>query len=313
VGELLSRLLVPGAVVAVLAGYTLHALARNSVLGLLGFCFFAILAPTSVIPGDRQTAADHRMYLALIPVVLVVVVGVFRRLGRAALPLFLVLAAALGFLSFRRNQDYSSEERIWGDTVAKRPGNYFARANLGNVLLKTPGRLDDAIAQFEEALRLKPDLYGAHVDLGNALSGVPGRLDDAIAQYEEALRLEPDLYGARIGLGNALSNVPGRMDDAIMQYREALRLRPDIAAGHFDLGNALSRAPGRLDEAIAQYQEALRLKPDYAKAHFSLAVALLRLPGHAGEARAHLEAGLRLQPDDAQARRILADISASKP
>jgi tetratricopeptide (TPR) repeat protein len=244
---------------------------------LLGFCFFAILAPTSVIPGDRQTAADHRMYLALIPVVLVFVLGEYRRLGRATLPSCLVLAAALAFLSYRRNQDYSNEERIWSDTVAKLPGNYFARANLGTVLLKTPGRLDDAIAQYEEALRLKPDLYSAH-----------------------------------IGLGNALLNVPGRLGDAIAQYEEALRLRPDTAVGHFNLGNALSRVPGRLRDAIAQYQEALRLKPDFAKAHFSLAVALLRFSGHADEARAHLEEGLRLQPDDAQARRILADIRASK-
>jgi Flp pilus assembly protein TadD len=310
-GELMSRLLGPGAVVAVLAGATLYALIRNSPFGLLGFCFFAILAPTSVIPGDRQTAADHRMYLALIPVVLVFVLGAYRRLGRAAVPSCLVLAAALGFLSFERNQDYSSEERIWGDTVAKRPDNYFARANLGTVLLNEPGRLDDAIAQYEEAVRLKPDLYGARIDLGNALSNVPGRLDDAIAQYEEALRLKPDLYGARIGLGNALSTMPGRLDDAIAQYEGALRLRPDNAAGHFNLGNALSRAPGRLDDTIAQYREALSLKPDYAKAHFSLAVALLRL-GHADEAREHLEAGLRLQPDDAQARRILADIGTSR-
>jgi protein O-mannosyl-transferase len=292
-GAIISRLLGPGVVVAALMGATLYALVRNRPLGLLGFSFFAILAPTSVIPGDRQTAADHRMYLALIPVVLAFVLGEYRRLGRATLPSCLVLAAALAFLSYRRNQDYSSEERIWGDTVAKRPDNYFARANLGTVLLNTPGRLDDAIAQYEEALRLKPDLYGVHIDLGNALLRVPGRLDDAIAQYEEALRLKPDLYSAHIDLGNALLNAPGRLDDAIAQYEEALRLRPDSAIGHFNLGNVLSRVPGRLNDAIAQYQEALRLKPDFAKAHFSLAVALLRYPGNADEARAHLEAGLK--------------------
>jgi tetratricopeptide (TPR) repeat protein len=55
-----------------------------------------------------------------------------------------------------------------------------------------PGRLNDAIAQYEEALRLQPDYAGAHNNLGNAWSKMPGRLNDAIAQLEEALRLQPD-------------------------------------------------------------------------------------------------------------------------
>src|ERR1035438_7912775 len=55
-------------------------------LGFAGAWFFAILAPTSLMPGNRQTAAEHRMYLALIPLVLLAVVGLHRRLGRATLP-----------------------------------------------------------------------------------------------------------------------------------------------------------------------------------------------------------------------------------
>ena len=39
--------------------------------------------------------------------------------------------------------------------------------------------------------------------LGLAWSQVPGRLNDAIAQYEAALRLQPDLATAHFNLGNA--------------------------------------------------------------------------------------------------------------
>jgi tetratricopeptide (TPR) repeat protein len=59
-------------------------------------------------------------------------------------------------------------------------------------LLQLPGRLPDAIAHFEAALRTRPDYEQAHTNLGNALSQLPGRLPDAIAQYEAALRIRPD-------------------------------------------------------------------------------------------------------------------------
>lgn len=308
-GVLLARLLAPAAVVAVALAVTVWGLYRNTAAGLLGFCFFAVLAPTSVIPGDRQTSADHRMYLALIPVALLAALGVHRRLGRSALPVCLALAGVLGVVAARRNGDYSSEQAIWSDTVSKCPGNYFARFNLGSVLSRVPGRLDDAIAQFEEGLRLRPDSAEGHVDLGNALSKAPGRLEDAVGHYGEALRLKPDLVGAHIGLGNALSRLPGRLNDGVTQLEDAVRLAPGLAVGHFDLGIALARMPGRMDDAIAQYRQALRLNPDLAPAHFSLAVALLSVPGHTEEAKEQLEEGLRISPDDAQARRILSQIS----
>jgi tetratricopeptide (TPR) repeat protein len=312
-GALLLRLAGPALVVGALAAATLRGLYRNRASGLLGFCFFAILAPTSLIPGDRQTAADHRMYLALAPLALMAVVGVHRRLGRATIPYILAVSAVLGLATFWRNKDYSSELAIWSDTVAKCPGNYWARFNLGGALLHVPGRMPDAIAQLEEGLRLKPDSAEGRVDLGNALAAVPGRLGDAVAEYREALRLEPNLFGAHVDLANALLRMPGRLDEAIGQFEEALRLRPDSADGHFNLANALAREPGMLREAVAHYEEALRLRPAFAKAHFGLAVALLRTSGSEGEAEAHLEAGLQLEPGDAQAKRILDGIRASRP
>ncbi len=303
--------------------------------------FFLILAPTSsIVPLVGQPMAENRLYLPLAGAVAVGVLGAFALAGRRSLGFCAVLAVGLGAASAQRNRDYRSEVAIWSDTVAKNPANPRAHSNLGHAWLMIPGRLDEAIAEFREALRLKPDLAEAHYNLGNALYALPDRLNEAVYEYQAAVRLAPEIADAHNNLGNALSKIPGRLNEAIAEYEaalrlqpenaqthsnlgaawlrtpgglndaiaqdeEALRLEPDDADGHNNLGAAWMRAPGRLNDAIAQYEAALRLRPDLAEAHFNLAIALLKIPGRAAEARAHFETFLRYQPGNEAARQIL--------
>jgi len=294
------------AVVTVLMAATLWALAKRPAAGLLGAGFFAILAPSSsIVPVATETMAEHRMYLPLIPVVLLVVVAIHRWLGRAALPFCLALAAGLSWATWQRNETYRSAEGIWSDTVAKVPGNERAHVNLGAAWLEVPGHLNDAVAQYELALRLNPDDPEVRNDLGSIWLKVPGRLNDAIAQYQEALRLKPDYIEARNNLGNAWSGVPGRLNDAVAQYELALRLKPDDAEVHNNLGSAWLKLPGRLNEAVAEFKEALRLKPDFIEAHNNLGNAWSGMPGRLNDAIAQYEEALRLKPDDAEVRNNL--------
>jgi len=46
------------------------------------------------------------------------------------------------------------------------------------------------MSEFRAALQIDPDLALAHVNLGNELSSA-GQLPEALAEYEEALRIEP--------------------------------------------------------------------------------------------------------------------------
>jgi len=298
----LYALLVVGLAVAVLV-----ALWRRPVLGFLGAWFFAILAPTSVVPGRLQMIVEHRMYLPLAAVMTLVVIGIHAAVRRQSWVVFAALALGLGMLTARRNEDYRSELTIWSDTLAKRPNNERAHYNLGNAWLEIPGRLNDAIAQYEEALRLNPDYAEAHNSLGFAWALTPGRLDDARAQFAEALRLDPHCASAHTNLGNVWSEMPGRLNDAIAQYEEALRLDPDYAEAHYNLGLAFSRMPGRLNDAIAQFEEALRLRPDYAPGWHSLGVSWFQL-GNLPAAAEAFRKELRLSPDDPMARRALTAV-----
>ena len=300
-------------VVTALAVAVLVALWRRPAPGFLGAWFFAILAPTSVMPGRIQMIVEHRMYLPLAAVMTLAAMGIHAAVRRQSWVVFAALALGLGMLTARRNEDYRSVPAIWGDTVAKRPDNERAHYNLGNSLLDLPGRLNDAVAQYEEALRLKPDYGQAHYNLGVVFARMPGRLDGAIAHYEAALRLNPDSAEAHNNLGNAWSRVPGRLNDAVAEYEEALRLKPDFARAHSNLAGALAQMPGRLNDAIAQYEEALRLEPGYVQAHINLGVAFAQVPGRLDDAIAQYEKALRLQPDSAEAHNNLGLAFAEIP
>jgi tetratricopeptide (TPR) repeat protein len=60
-----------------------------------------------------------------------------------------------------------------------------------------PGRLPDAIAEYQAALRIQPDDPDTHMNLGNALAQLPDRRQEAIAQYEAVLQARPDSEAAR--------------------------------------------------------------------------------------------------------------------
>ena len=76
-----------------------------------------------------------------------------------------------------------------------------------------------------------PGLTGdAHHQLGFALDR-QGKLDEALDEFAEAVRLGPDRVESRVSLGWVLFK-KGRLAEAIAEYREALRLDPSIAETH---------------------------------------------------------------------------------
>jgi Flp pilus assembly protein TadD len=296
--------------VAGLVALTAWALVRRPAIGFLGACFFAILAPSSsIVPVATETMAEHRMYLPLAALAVLVASGLHRWLNRPAVPVCVALAAVLSWMTLQRNETYGSEEGIWRDTAAKQPGNERAHNNLGYALSKIPGRSAEAIAEYGEALRLKPAYAQAQYNLAFALVSVPGRLDDAVAHFREALRLDPRLFEAHYNLGVALQGMPGHSAEAIAEYEEALRLKPDYVQAHFNLGCLLQATPGRLGDAITQYEDALGLRPSLAGAHLNLAIALINTPGRSAEAVDQLKDVLALQPDNAAARQLLARVN----
>jgi tetratricopeptide (TPR) repeat protein len=70
------------------------------------------------------------------------------------------------------------------------------------------GRLDEAIRQCREAIRLEPAYAEAHNNLGKALE-MKGQMNEAIREFQEALSLNPDFAIARSNLEAALATLAG--------------------------------------------------------------------------------------------------------
>lgn len=189
-------------------------------------------------------------------------------------------------------------------------------ANNRGIALKDLKRYDEALASYDIVLRHKPDLAVAHYNRGLVFREM-GRLEDALECYERALRFKPDFAEACLNRGNVLRLLK-RLDEAIASYDRALLLRPDYVDVHNSRGLALQEA-ARLQEAVASYELALRFRPDFAGAHNNRASAL-QLLDRPLEAIAAYETALRLKPDFGAAlvqllhqKALICDWSESPP
>jgi Tfp pilus assembly protein PilF len=295
--EHLANVLPQAIMVVLLVLATIFGVCRRPVLGFIGAWFFVILAPSSsVVPLVTQTMAEHRMYLPLAAVITLGVVGLYDLIGQLGVVACFVLALGLTGLTLRRNETYKSDLAIWSDTAVKCPDNSRAHNNLGNALLKMPGQLPNATAQFKEALRLEPFYVDAHYNLAYAFMHTPGRTRDAIIEYRVTLKMQPDYLAAHLNLGDVFLQMPGHLPAAIAEYEAAVRIAPDSLEAHANLGNALLKMPGRLPDAITQLETALRINPDSAQAHYNLGNALLNVPGRLSDATAQFQAAIRIDP-----------------
>jgi tetratricopeptide (TPR) repeat protein len=288
---------------ALLLGGAFWFLWRNQPVGFLAILFFAVLAPTSsIIPVITQTMAEHRMYLALLPVIILVMLWAHTRLKYAQWgALGIVIAGALGTATYLRNNDYRTALSIWTDTAQKRPGNFRAWSALGNSQVDL-GLFTEAKLSFETALTIYPD--EAEVVIGLAA------VFYKIGQYNESLRLyqkvvptlrdkDPLIYGSLHNYGLTLAAV-GKIEEAIQTIRRAMALKPKIADAYYSLGNALMSAK-KPEEAVLEFQKALERDPELIMARANLGNALIAL-NRPQEAIAMMSAGSPKSKSSAELR-----------
>jgi tetratricopeptide (TPR) repeat protein len=299
--------LAAGLALAVLSLLALRQARRHPYLPVGWLWYLGTLLPViGLVQVGGQAMADRYTYVPFIGLFIMVAYGMADLGARWRVPRFLlpvgagVVLSALMICTWVQVSYWRDSISLYEHTLNMTSSNPLIQSNMG-LALAAQGKMDQALAHYAEALRLKPDLADTHNNLGMALAA-QGKMDQAMAQYAEALRLKPGLAGAHNNLGLALAG-QGKMDQAMAHYAEALRLDPDYAEAHNSLGLALA-AQGKMDQAMAHYAEALRLKPDYAEAHNNLGLALAA-QGEMDQAVAHYAEALRLNPDLAETQNNL--------
>jgi predicted CXXCH cytochrome family protein len=199
---------------------------------------------------------------------------------------------------------------------------------------RSAGKLREAVAAYEQAVRLSPAslrglraLAAALADSGESsratellkkatqiapsdpetwyrygiLDSSSGRMNEAIDKIRKAIALDPSLPEKSRRLAEILAKT-GKQDDAQAALREALRIDP-YDEDAWDLAGRILAEKGQLPEAGYDFERALRLRPGSATYLYDYALALARA-GRFDEAQRRADAALRADGNLAEAHEL---------
>ena len=184
------------------------------------------------------------------------------RYGPAALTTAaIVIIASLTGASRVQASYWKDSERLWQQTIANTSNNHVAHAHLADLLLRQ-GRINDAIAHCQEAIRIRPNDTDAQNNLGLAYLQL-GDEADALIHFEQSLASNPNNLNVRCNLAWVLATSP---NPSRRNGQRAVELASSVAQGP-GRGNpivlrtlAVAYAEtGRFSDAIETAQHAIEI------------------------------------------------------
>ena len=298
-------LLVAGLLVLVAGTFVAVRFARRFPVGAMGWFWFLLLAlPFSGLArvGLASHASDRFTYIPQIGLILIVVWGgwgLMERLKRvdtrvgAVLGYVLVVLLWLGVRSQVRW--WVNSEHLFQHALAVTGPNAVAYQGFGRAL-EAKGELEEALKQYEAAVRTDPQFADAFGNMGSVLVKL-GDYDRAGEAYEKALHFAPRAGRNHSNLGSVLFREK-KYEAALDRFREAVRLDSELTDARFNLALALYHL-GRMDEATRHLAILTRVDPSDAAAQFLFGQALLA-QGSEQAAGIRFERAWRLKPGNAE-------------
>jgi Tfp pilus assembly protein PilF len=256
--------------VAVVLVPLLLVLFRHNRVVLFGLAFYfiniALVLQFFTVGG--ATMAERYMYIPYIGLFIALAWWLDEPKERVAGPIRAAIAAIIillipvcAYATWKRCDVWQNPETLWNDTIAKYP-NRIADAynNRGFHRSFRLGRFEEAIADFDEAIKLNPNIAKFWSNKGQAL-GMLGRNDEALVAYNRAIELMPQDADYRNNRG-AVKIQKGDWQGAIADCSRAIEMNPRQRDAYSNRAFAYS-STGQYDGAIADSRRALELSPDH--------------------------------------------------
>ena len=191
----------------------------------------ALVPVIGLVQVGNQALADRYTYVPLVGLFVAMVWGLSDLFARCRVrrifTVSLVCAVFLALIVATRSQlrYWENTKTLFEHTLGVTENNYLAHFLLAQVA-KIEGNLDKAAFHNSKALEFN-SVYVAklHNRWGYYLAE-QGLLEDAIAEFSEAIQICPDYANSHNNLGVALAR-KARFDEAIEHFTEALRISPN--------------------------------------------------------------------------------------
>ncbi|HKD86758.1 MAG TPA: tetratricopeptide repeat protein [Terriglobales bacterium] len=178
-----------------------------------------------------------------------------------------VVSEALDMLPVRIGPAQRQKLAVKQDT---KPAAYEAYMRGRGYMLEftKPEDLDNALAEFDQAVKIDPNYALGYAALGDAYAvGFQQYLrgnewiDKALHYCQKSLSLNPDLVEGHICLGNVYNTID-KNDKAVEEFQRAVQTEPGNENAVRGLADAYTNA-GNFAGAEAAYKQAVALRPNY--------------------------------------------------
>jgi Tfp pilus assembly protein PilF/predicted Ser/Thr protein kinase len=144
------------------------------------------------------------------------------------------------------------------------------------------GNVEQAIAEYEAAIRLDPEFVEAYVDLGGVLLR-QNDLEGALERLEKALAIDPEHVKAHLGMGDVYLQMR-EYDAAAHHYEIVVAFDPDVGGPHAKLG-ICQVLLGDVESGRSECELALRLEPEVPEGHFCMGLYFVQQGDEEGARR----------------------------
>ena len=193
--------------------------------------------------------------------------------------------------------DYRAAANSFAKAIIKNPQDSLPHFLYGASLYWS-GKVDDAMSEYREGLRLAPNSAMGYQLLGIAW-GWKGDIAQAQENFERAAQLDPYKADTHMNLGSTYG-AQKKFDKALDEYRRAVELAPREALYHYQLG-MLYDFLGRDAQAEESYKKALKHFDRYEDTLLALAV-LYEKQERTEEALKYYKKAVKIKPGDFVAR-----------